>query len=157
MATVVKRMFISSPQRDAHETWTAIRDILTHSATGDAQAEFDSVAGVAASIIAERTPADAPIVVTSNGPRTRIYCLYDEDAIDGSDANEDVFGFDPLNGDWKVSLPCPTDDLGWVQSALSQLSTRFTAREPEEAVTNDDSTANEVSGLTLNTEKFLSS
>jgi hypothetical protein len=32
--------------------------------------------------------------------------LYDEDAIDGSDAKEDGLGFDPLKGEWAVSLPC---------------------------------------------------
>ncbi len=91
--------------------------------------ELLAVAGIAASIIADQAPKDAAIVVTCDGPRTRIYCLYDDDAIDGSDANEDALGFDPLKGDWRVSLPCPEDDLAWVQAALKKHSTRITARD----------------------------
>ena len=60
-------------------------------------------------MIADHGPGDAAIMVTCDGPRTRIYCLYDDDAIDGSDAKEDALGFDPLNGDWRVSLPCPVE------------------------------------------------
>ena len=80
--------------------------------------ELLAVDGLAASIIADQAPKDAAIVVTCDGPRTRIYCLYDDDAIDGSDANEDALGFDPLKGDWRMSLPCLADDLAWVQAAL---------------------------------------
>ena len=36
------------------------------------------------------------------------------DAIDGSEAKEDPLGFDPLKGDWHVSLPCLLEDLTWV-------------------------------------------
>src|SRR3546814_20149421 len=60
--------------------------------------------GVAASLIADQAPKSAPIVATCDGPRTRIYCLFYEDAIDGDDANEEVLGFEPLKGDWGVSL-----------------------------------------------------
>ena len=56
---------------------------------GAARAELLAVAGIAASIIADQAPRDAAIVVTCDGPRTRIYCLYDEDAIDGAEANEE--------------------------------------------------------------------
>lgn len=157
MATVVRRDIVSSPKRDAHATWGTISELLTQSADADVRDEFAAVAGVAASIIADRTPADSPIVVTSDGPRTRIYCLYDEDAIDGSGANEDGFGFDPLNGDWRVSLPCESDDLDWVRSALAPLSSRITARDRDTGVEKDTQSSTDASGLTLNHEKFLSS
>ncbi|MEA3015198.1 MAG: hypothetical protein QOD42_3743 [Sphingomonadales bacterium] len=129
MSTVASRTFRSSPQRDAGETWNAIVELLTQGRTGEARTELLSVAGVAASVIADAAPKDSAIVVTCDGPRTRIYCLYDDDAVEGSDANEDGLGFDPLNGDWRVSLPCGDEDLVWVQRALKQQSTRITARD----------------------------
>lgn len=134
MSTVASRTFASTPSRDAAETWSAIVDLLTQGRNSPARNELLAVLGVAASIIADQMPKDAPIVVTCDGPRTRIYCLYDDYAIEGSDANEDVLGFDPLEGDWRVSLPCPMDDLSWVQGALKKHSTRISARDPDAAV-----------------------
>ena len=118
MTTVVSRTFRSSPHRDALQTWDAIVELLTQGKDGTARSELRAVTGVAASLIADQAPKSAPIVATCDGPRTRIYCLFDEDAIYGDDANEEVLGFEPLKGDWGVSLPCPKEQLGWVQSAL---------------------------------------
>lgn len=141
MSTVASRTFKSTPERDASRTWTAIVDLLTQGKTGDARTELIAVTGVAASVIADHAPKDAAITVTCDGPRTRIYCLYDDDAIEGSDANEDALGFDPLNGDWRVSLPCQADDLAWVQGALKKHSTRITARDLDAAVSSADEAA----------------
>ena len=141
MSTVASRTFRSNPQRDALQTWTVIVDLLTQGKANAARTELLAVAGVAASVIAEQAPKDAAIVVTCDGPRTRIYCLYDDDAIDGADANEDVLGFDPLKGEWRVSLPCPADDLAWVQGALKKHSSRITARDLGAAVSADESTS----------------
>ena len=157
MATVVRRRFVSSPQRDTHQTWCAITELLTRSNHAGVRAEFDAVSGVAASIIAERTPADVPIVVTCDGPRTLIYCLYDNDAIDGSEANENALAFDPLSGDWQVSLPCSTDDLDWVQAELKKCSDRIAARGPDESVTKESNEHTTPTALTLIPEKFLAS
>lgn len=134
MSTVASRTFASTPKRDAAQTWIAIVDVLTQDRSGPARNELLSVSGVAASIIADQAPKNAPIVVTCDGPRTRIYCLYDDDAVEGSDSNEDPLGFDPLEGDWRVSLPCLKEDLSWVQGALTKRSTRITAREPNAEV-----------------------
>jgi hypothetical protein len=113
MTTVASRIFRSTPHRDCHDTWLAITDILTQGRTGDARAELLAAACIAASTIADQAPRDAAIVVTCDGPRTRIYCLYDENAIDGEDANEDALGFDPLKGDWRVShRASPMTSLG---------------------------------------------
>lgn len=141
MSTVASRTFKSTPQRDAAGTWTAIVDLLIQGKVGDTRSELLAVAGIAASVIADQAPKDAAIAVTCDGPRTRIYCLYDEDAIDGSDANEDALGFDPLKGNWEVSLPCLADDLAWVQSALKKHSTRITARDLGTAVSSGDGDA----------------
>ena len=92
MTTVASRVVRSSPHRDTSATWSLIVDLLTQGKTGAAKTELLAVAGIASSIIAERGPKDAAIVVTCDGPRTRIYCIYDEDSIDGSDAKEDSLG-----------------------------------------------------------------
>ena len=141
MSTVARRTFKSTPERDAARTWTAIVDLLTQGKTGDGRTELLAVAGVAASMIADQAPKGAAITVTCDGPRTRIYCLYDDDAVEGSDTNEEALGFDPLKGDWRVSLPCLADDLSWVQSALKKHSTRITARDLAAAVSSADETA----------------
>ncbi len=158
MSTVASRTFRCTPSRDALDTWTAIVDLLTKGIVGASRTELLAVGGVAASVIADQAPKDAAITVTCDGPRTRIYCLYDEDAIDGSGENEAALGYDPLKGDWRLSLPCLTDDLSWVQAALKKHSTRITAREVDEAVKEAGVTENSAtSTLTLDPKGFLGS
>ncbi len=157
MGTVASRTFRSSPQRDSLQTWAAIVDLLTQGNNGGNRTELLSVAGIAASIIAERGPKDSAIIVTSDGPRTRIYCLYDENAIDGADANEDALGFDPLNGDWRLSLPCPEADLVWVQSALKKHSLRITARDVNSSFEINESLPAKTDSLVLDSKGFLGS
>jgi hypothetical protein len=157
MSTVASRTFRSTPGRDAARTWTAIVDLLTQGKTGETRSELLAVGGVAASVIADQAPKDASITVTCVGPRTRIYCLYDDDAVEGSDANEDPLGFDPLKGDWRVSLPCLAEDLSWVQSALKKLSTRITARDLDETVSNSDDAATKSQMLVFDPKGFLGS
>ncbi len=158
MSTVASRTFASSPKRDASETWAAIVGLLTQGKDGPARNELLAVAGIAASTIADQAPKDHPVVVTCNGPRTRIYCIYDDDAIEGSDGNEDPLGFDPLNGDWRVSLPCAKDDLAWVQGALKKHSTRITARGPDDDVAKEEeTTAGNAHSLTFDPKGFFGS
>ena len=158
MTTVARRTFRSTPARDALATWSAIVDLLTRGIDGAARTELLAVAGISASVIADHAPEDAPIVVTCNGPRTRIYCLYDDDAIGGSDANEDALGFDPLKGDWRVSLPVPADDLSWVQAALKEHSDRINARDSRIPVATDQSSkASDAQTLVLDPKGFLGS
>ncbi len=156
MSSVVSRRFASSPARDASETWHAIVALLLRGRTGGDRDELLAVAGVASSIIADQAPRDAAIVVTCDGPRTRIYCLYDDDAIEGSDADEGALGFDPLQGDWAVSLPCNEEDLGWVRNALRQHSTRITARNKTEALNIEEAAvAKAFGGLVFDPKGFL--
>jgi hypothetical protein len=140
MSSVIRRTFASSPARDAHATWAATIDLLTQHCSTDDRDELVAVAGIAASIISDQAPRDVPIVVTCDGPRTRIYCLYDEDAIEGSDSNESALGFDPLKGDWAISLPCFAEDLDWVSAALAESSKRITARDHANSVAADSET-----------------
>ena len=153
MPTVVGRTFRSNPYRDAAQTWTAIVELLR--ATGEAKSELNAVAGIGASIIADQAPQSSPIIITCNGPRARIYCVYDEDAIDGSGENENPLGFDPLQGDWRVSLPCLSDDLTWVQAALKKYSSRITARVLSANVSEGEVKAKEVHAFEIDLGRFL--
>jgi hypothetical protein len=156
VSTVASRTFKSTPERDAAATWAAIIDLLVQGKTGAARDELLAVKGVVASVIADKAPEDAAIVVTCDGPRTRIYCVYDEDAVDGSDANEGALGFDPLKGDWQISLPCEAEDLTWVQGALKKHSSRITARDKAAAASAESTkSAGASSGLTLDLKGFL--
>lgn len=158
MNSVASRTLRSSPHRDAAATWSAIVDLLTQGREGEARTELLAVSGIAASIIADQASRDAAIVVTCDGPRTRIYCLYDDDAVDGSDANEDSLSFDPLKGAWAVSLPCDKDDLAWVQAALKKHSRRITARDLDEKFAADaNESASASAALILDPKGFLGS
>lgn len=154
--TVFSRTFRSTPHRDAAATWGAIADLLTRGQNPNAAAELRRVAGVATSVIADAAPREAPIVVTCDGPRTRIYCVYDEDALDESSAIENVLGFDPLEGDWHVSLPCQADDLDWVKRALSRMTPRVTARDVKDGIgVSETAAAAAATPLTLDAEALF--
>ena len=154
MATVARRTFRSSPERTTYATWEAISDLLTRSNFA-ARSELDLVSGVASCIIADRVCKDSPIVIRCDGPQTRIYCLYDDDAIDGAGCNEDSLGFDPLQGDWKISLPCESSDLDWIQTELQKKSGRITARDKSESWSSNASNTSGPGTPQINTEGFM--
>ena len=156
MTTVTRRTLRSSPQRDALSTWNLIVDLLT-AYNKEAKFELKSVGGIASSIIADKACDTSCIIVSCEGPQTRFYCLYDDDAIDGSDANEEILGFNPLKGNWAISLPCPPEDLSWVQSALKEKSNRITARDQSEKKPVSDDKAKTSSELEIDIEGFLGS
>jgi hypothetical protein len=136
--TVVARTFCSIPKRSALETWSAIAEMLAPNRGCEARRELEAVAGIASSLIT-REAMTSPIVVYGCGPRVRIYCVYNEDAITGDAANENKLAFDATDGDWHMSLPCPADDLDWVVGALAKKTKRATARDQAEAVESEDS------------------
>lgn len=156
MTTVASRTFRSVPHREASETWNAIVELLTKGVDSAARRELRAIEGIASSLIADQTPQSAPILVTCDGPRTRIYCIYDDDALDSSAGNEDTLGFDPLKGNWEVSLPCPQEELSWVQPALKKHSTRITARDLSVGIASDTAKGQaNTDSLELNVEEFL--
>ncbi len=158
MSTVARRCLTSTPARDAYATWLAAVELLTQGRTGRDRDDLLAVSGVAASVITDKAPQHSPIVITCDGPRTRIYCLYDDDAVEGADANEDPLGFDPLAGNWGVSLPCPADDLDWVRRALKAAGGRVTARDASDGIGIADSAgAAQAGALVLDREGFLRS
>lgn len=127
--SVIARRIVASPVRTASEVWQIIVDLIAPADGSEARSELGAVAGVGCSLIAAESMRTAPIVVSGVGPRVRIYCLYDDDAIIGERANEGALPVDITAGDWLMSLPCPTEDLSWVQTALIKHSRHVTARD----------------------------
>jgi hypothetical protein len=142
--SVIARVFASIPHRSASETWSAIVDLFAPAAESPARAELLGIAGIAASIIADEAPSDDAIVLFGSGPRIRVYTVYGDDAIEGNDISESPLNFIPTMDDWRLSLPCRSDDLAWIQRAL-QSSPHTSARALGEAV--DEAQASERSAL----------
>jgi len=136
--TVVARKIIAVPVRTASDTWAAIVDLLAPEPNSKARSELLNIAGVVSALIADEA-MKAPIVVYGSGPRVRIYCLYDEDAITGEAAREEIFAFKATEEGWRISLPCPADDLAWVQDALGKRSNHVTARDMTTTVDEEKS------------------
>lgn len=156
--STVRRDFRSVPHRDASSTWAHIVALITTSASSDeASKELMSVSGIAASVIADQCAKDSPIVVTCEGPRTRIYCIYDDDALDDSSCNESKLGFDATKGSWQVSLPVNQEDLDWVTAALKKLTTRVIARDALKGIQVESSAKSATSAkeVSIDMEGFL--
>jgi hypothetical protein len=155
--TTIARCIIAEPIRTASETWMFIVDLLAPEADNEAREGLLAVIGIASSLIAEEVVKDVPIVVYGSGPRVHIYCLYGQDAIEGGDANESEFATSPIEGDWAMSLPCPEDELDWVQKALEKKSSRVTVRELNAPVNNKDENGSSEKATKINKEAFLRS
>jgi hypothetical protein len=138
--SVLARRIISTPVRSASETWTMITNLLAPK-DGDGRRELSRVGGVACSLVASEAFTDDAIVIWGNGPRVRVYCLFGEDAITGDDKAETTLATCPTDGDWSMSLPCPGEDLSWVQKELTALSKRITARNLGDSVPDEESEA----------------
>ncbi|HMQ05464.1 MAG: hypothetical protein AB7J13_12190 [Pyrinomonadaceae bacterium] len=154
MSTIARRI-IAAPVRTASETWSIIVDLLSKEG-GDGRIALGAVSGIASSLIADECLGDSPAVLAGSGPRLRIYCLYDEEAIDRSKANENPLSFDGTGGDWRLSLPCRTEDLEWVRTSLAAKSKRITAYDMDEDE-GDSETGRSVAGkdVQIDVEGFL--
>ena len=155
--TVIARRIISVPERTATETWEVIARLLAPDAASSAARELASVTGISCSLIT-REAMTSPIVLHGSGPRVRIYCLYNEAAVEGDEASESKLLFDATAGDWALSLPCPEEDLAWVQSALAAKSKRISARDMDHTVEDDtNSEKAAVSASEMDLEAFFNS
>jgi hypothetical protein len=156
--TVVARRIRATPERGASDAWQVIVDLIAPK-DGTARRELLGIEGIASSIISTESPKDAPMVVRGKGPRVRLYCLYDDDAISGDDANEAALAECPTEGDWSMSLPADADDVAWVKDALAKKSVRVTVRDKSEAVDDgeDRSGKADATGAAINMEAFLRS
>lgn len=152
--TVLARGVRATPHRPADEVWSVIVGLLAPSG-GAARDELMKIAGVAATLIAAEAPKHDRMVVWGGGPQVRITCLYGEAAITGDNANETKLPRTPTEGDWHMSLPCPEEDLTWVQAALAKRSKRITARKLGEKPDTEGDEAASVSEAAVNKESFL--
>ena len=156
MASVNRRTFRSIPYRSSIDTWTEIVNCIAVNGSSN-QVELESVSGIVSSTITDKACKDSPIKITCDGPQTRIYCVFDDDALEDSDVNEDALGYDPLKGDWLISIPCLSIDLEWVQSALQSKSERIIARDSSESIVSNESKSRIDFDLVVNKERFLNS
>ena len=155
MSTVIARRVAASPARTAAGTWEKIVEILAPD--DKARKELALAAGVVCSAIASEATKDDAIVVWGGGARVRIYNLFYEDAITGDGANEDGLMASPCDGDWKMSIPCPPEDLTWSSAQLLG-SNRITARAQGEDVPDDKKqVAQPNAPLAINLEEFMKS
>lgn len=153
--SVVARRINSVPVRYASETWKRIVDLIAPT-NATSRAELLAVTGVAASLITRESLKDSPFVVAGDGARVRVYCVYGDDSIEGTKASEAAVPNSPAETDtWMASLPCPKDDLAWVQAQLAQHSSRITARDMAEAAFADEEEKAAAATPTINVEAFL--
>jgi hypothetical protein len=152
--TVLARVIRTTPHRPADEAWEVIVGLLAPT-PGAARDELMKVAGIATLLVAAGTPKDYKIVVWGGGPRVRISCIYDEDAITGDNANETKLARSATDGDWAMSLPCREEDLAWVTAALAKKSKRITARKLGEKLDTDADEGESATAATINKEAFL--
>jgi hypothetical protein len=155
MSTVARKIK-STPTRSASATWRVIVNLLSKSGSAG-RIELEKVLGIADSLIADECFKGAAAIVSGSGPRIKIYCLYDEEAITGDKANENSLNFNATEGDWKMSLPCEPEDLEWVQKKLKEKSTRITARDMNSDEIEDVNQNNGSKRLEIDGEGFLNS
>lgn len=155
MSGIVARRVASTPTRTASETWVTIISILAPDAGSPTHAELAAVTGVACSVISSEATQSDPIVVRSSGPLVRVYCVFGDDAITGEGVNEDPLVQSPMEGDWSVSIPCPPEDVEWIQASLSAVSERITARATGDDPPDRASNAAKELPLTIHLEEFL--
>jgi hypothetical protein len=158
MTTIVARRFAATPQRTGVETWTAIAKLLS-SESSEARKDLEAVAGIMASIIVGETPAQHPFIVTGNGPRLRVYCVYGQDAITGEDCNEDSLSWIPADGDWKMLVPCEPEEVDWLTQALRKHSSRMKASDITDnlSLQEDSSKDHAKPKVEINVERFKKS
>jgi hypothetical protein len=156
MSTVLARRVASTPARTASQTWSKITEILAPDPASAARAELRKAAGVACASISSEAPRDAAIVVWGAGPRVRVYCIFDEDAITGEDVSEDALAKSPTDGDWRMSIPCLPEDVMWSSKQLASVSTRISARATDEDVEEEETDSRAAAPApTINLAEFL--
>ncbi len=155
--TVVSRRIAATPARSASSAWGVLVDLIAPTA-GPARTELQDIAGIGSCLISDEAMKSDACVVYGSGPRLRVYCVYDDDAVTGENTNEAALTFNPTTGDWQMSLPCHADDLDWVQKALKKQSTHVVAHEMGTDVDDEksDKTAT-VTGAVVNREAFFRS
>jgi hypothetical protein len=158
MSTVIARRVASTPTRTVTETWAKIVALVAPDPNSPARKEVALAAGVACSSISSEATKEAALVIWGGGPRVRVYCLFDEDAITQDDVNEDALPKSPTEGDWKMSIPCMPEDVAWSKAKLASVSNRISARSMDEDVADEESkTSAAAPSMTINLSEFMKS
>jgi hypothetical protein len=154
--SIVNRKFGASPLRPAAQVWLAIINAIALNDTG-IKDELNRVTGIAAAIIAERTPESFPITIIGSGSRLRVYCLYDDDAI-SEDVHEDRLSWNLFeSADWQIYFPADESDFEWVNNILKEKGSHFTAYQTGEKIkSEEDASESAIKQLTINIEKLKS-
>lgn len=151
--SVVARRVRATPKRSAAETWRFILELVSAPGT-EARQELEAAGGVAACLIADETPKEAPIVVAGCGPRLRIYCLYGEEAVTGEGSNETNLTWDSTEGEWTMWLPAAAEDIAWVSAELGKCGKRIIAYNPKEEEAGRTATPGGRTDLGIEVEEF---
>jgi hypothetical protein len=157
MSTVLARRVASTPVRTAVETWARIVEIIAPDPVSPARKELAKVAGTACTSIASEAPKQAPIMIWGGGPRVRVYCVFDEDAITQDGINEDALPKSPAEDDWRMSIPFLAEDVAWSGASLAAASSRVSARSVDDDVADEEPLAASATPLSLNLAEFLKS
>ncbi len=158
MSTVIARRVASTPTRTAAQTWAKIVELFAPDPNSPQRKELALAAGVACSSISSEATKDAAIVVWGGGPRVRVYCLFDEDAITQDDVNEDALPRAPTEGDWRMSIPCLPEDVAWSKANLASGSSRISVRSMDEDVADEEAKAAEApTSMNINLSEFMKS
>jgi hypothetical protein len=159
MGTVIVRRVASTPVRTATQTWQQILEILAPDPKSSARKELAIAAGVACASISSEATKDAAIVVRNGGgPRVRVYCIFDDDAMTGDGVTEDALPKSPTEGDWKMSIPCLSEDVAWSRAELAAIAHRIAVRSADEEIEDEPTKSDSSkSSLTINLEEFLKS
>lgn len=156
--TIVARRIKATPARSASAAWSVIVNLLAPTANSAARRDLEGIAGIASSLISDEAFKGSPAIIYGNGPRVRVYCLYDEDAFSDETASESALSFVPTENDWRMSLPCLADDLSWVQGALAKITSRVTARDLSASIEEDEDTESQTANaLSIDVGAFLNS
>ena len=152
MSTIARKI-AATPKRTSAETWQVICELLYPSEDSDKKT-LESISGVAAAIISDQAPEEDPFVVTGNGPRLRIYCLYGEDALSGENSNEEPLVTSPFSENWHLYIPCKSGDISWVNNLLSSVSSNVTVYEVGKDLNLSEENKNS-QALSINMEGFV--
>lgn len=158
-ASVIVRRIAATPARTSAEAWQVIHGLLAQDGSSAWQ-ELDRVGSLVMTLIAAEAMRESPIVVYGVGPRLRLYCLYDDEAILGENLAEEPLSWCPTDGDWAISLPCSADDLSWMETALANTTLRVTARDLSETVpmeTSEQTNKSSKETWPVDKESFLKS
>ncbi len=119
----VRRDVSSIPCRSASETWQEIVGLITGQGSIDVK-QLKDATGVLASIITDEHLSQKALVIEGVGPQLRVYCVYGMKAVEEG-KKVDSLTWNPTAGDWTMHVPCDTENMSWIKSALAKSSPRI--------------------------------